>query len=134
MPGTCSVTIESFAESHYVKTFEKRHKWHWDVTRRAIIAELERIEALLLTDKADCICEQDGVAIVKVDFKVAGTKGSAKKSGNRCIVAWHKDNEKVSILLLYGKTNLPGRGKNETAVWKKMVREQYPEYRYLLKS
>ncbi len=124
-----SVKIETFAERHLIKSFQKKYKIQWDFTLRAIIAELERIDTLLLTDRAEIICDVDDIKIVKTKFKVAKTKTSAKTSGNRCIVSWRKDSQLVSILLVYGKINL--NGTNETAEWKKIIKNNYPQYKHL---
>jgi hypothetical protein len=91
MHGNYSVQIEGFAERHFIKSFEKKYKVRWDFTLRAIIAELERIDTLLLTSRAETICDAGDIKIVKTKFRVVGTKESAKTSGNRCIVAWRKD-------------------------------------------
>lgn len=125
-----SVRIEKFAERHFIKSFEKKYKTSWDVTLRAIVAELERIDTLLTTDRAETICDAGKVKIIKTKFKVAKTKESANSSGNRCIVAWHRQEQYVSVLLVYSKTDL--RGKDETKEWKKMVRENYEEYEGVL--
>ena len=125
-----SVHIEEFAERHFVKSFQKKYKKQWDPTLVSIIAELERIDNLLLTDRAETICDAGAIKIIKTKFRVAGTKESAKTSGNRCIVAWHEDKQYVAVLLVYTKTDLSG--KHETAEWTKMVKNNYPEYRNLL--
>ena len=130
MPSNISVELEQFAESHYVKTFEKKHKQHWDRTLRSICDGLERIEQLLQFDKAETICDAGTIKIIKTKFRIDGTKESAKTSGNRCIVAWHVDIIKVRILLVYGKTDIVS--KNETAAWKRLVKENYPEYKNLI--
>ena len=133
MQGNYSVQIEKFAERHFIKSFEKKYRSHWDVTLRAITAELERIDMLLLTDKAETICDSGakvgGVKIVKTKFRVFGTKESAKTSGNRCIVAWCQEKQSVSVLLVYGKTDFSGH--NETAEWQRIVKDNYPEYKHL---
>ncbi len=126
MSGNAIVVIEDFATSHFLKSFAKKYKHHWDVTQDAIIAELTRIEALLQTDKAAIIVETDTVKIIKTKFRVAGTKESAKTSGNRTIVAWHTDEHRVSVLLVYSKTDLAS--KNETTAWQKLISEHYPQY------
>ncbi|CAN5722527.1 hypothetical protein BH11PAT2_BH11PAT2_09370 [soil metagenome] len=126
MPGNFSVQIGDFAHRHFIKSFEKKYPKYWDVTLRAITAELERIDMLLERDIAETICDVEGVKIIKTKFKVAGTKESAKTSGNRCIVAWIPDKQLVHVLLVYTKTDL-GEG-NETAKWKKLVKDNYPEY------
>ncbi|MEX2012782.1 MAG: hypothetical protein WD967_00090 [Candidatus Levyibacteriota bacterium] len=130
MQSNYSVQIEKFAERHFIKSFEKKYKAHWDVTLRAIIAELERTDMLILTSRADTIYDGDGIKIVKTEFRVDRTKESAKTSGNRCIVAWNTEKQVVSILLVYGKTDLSG--KNETAEWKTIIKDNYPAYRALL--
>jgi hypothetical protein len=91
---------------------------------------LSSIGALLETERASMICEREGLQIIKTAFRVDGTKESAKTSGNRCIVAWHTEKQQVSLLLVYGKTDIPKR--NETAAWRKLVKENYPEYKQIL--
>ncbi|MCC6323515.1 hypothetical protein IT400_01850 [Candidatus Nomurabacteria bacterium] len=126
MQSNYTVQIEDFAQRHFIKSFEKKYKIHWDITLRAIVAELERIDTLLLTDRAEIVYDGGDIKIIKTKFKVVKSKESAKTSGNRCIVAWHKDNRFVFILLVYGKTDLGG-GK-ETTEWKNIVKENYPQY------
>lgn len=130
MQGNYSVEIEAFAERHFIKGFQKKYKKQWDFTLRAIIAELEHIDRLIQTDRAETIHDIDRLKIIKTKFKVAGTQESAKTSGNRCIVAWHSDKGLVSVLLVYGKTDLGG-GK-ETSNWTNLIKENYPKYKNLL--
>lgn len=130
MQGNYSVRIEDFAESHFIKKFKKKYKKHWDFTLIAIIAELERLDTFLLTDKAETIIDINDLKIVKTKFKVAGTNESAKTSGNRCIVSWYPKKQCVSVLLVYGKTDL--NGTNETAEWKRVIKDNYPEYKNIL--
>lgn len=129
MHGNYSVRIEKFAERHFIKSFEKKHKNHWDVTLRAIIAGLERIDLLINTSRAETICDVDGIKIIKTEFRVDRSKESARMSGNRCIVAWNQEKQFVSILLVYGKTDISGH--NETAQWQRIVRDNYTEYGHL---
>lgn len=129
MESNYSVQIEGFTERHFIKSFEKKYKIHWDFTLRAIIAGLEHIDNLLLTDKAEIIIDAD-IKIIKTKFKIAATKESAKTSGNRCIVAWHEENQFVSILLIYNKTDLPSSNK-ETDEWKRIIKDNYPKYKHL---
>ena len=130
MPSNHTVTIEDFAERHFVKLFKKKHSAHWDRTLESIIDGLERIDVLLSTDKAETICDAGNIKIIKTQFRIDGSKESAKTSGNRCIVAWHTDKQKVSVLLVYGKTDIASS--NETATWKKIIKENYSEYREIL--
>lgn len=126
MIGNFSVQIESFAERHFISSFKKKYKDKWDLTLTFVIQELERIDRLLLTSKAETIVDVGNIKIVKTQFRVIDTKESAKTSGNRCIVAWNIERQLVSILLVYGKTDM-GSG-NETTRWKSLIRENYPEY------
>lgn len=129
MHSNYSVQIEKFAERHFIKSFEKKYKNHWSITLRAITAELERIDALINTSRAETICDNDNIKIIKTEFRVSGTKESARTSGNRCIVAWNQAKQFVSILLVYGKTDIASH--NETAEWQKIIKENYPEYSHL---
>lgn len=125
-----SVQIEGFAERHFIKNFEKKYKSQWDVTLRSIIFGLERIDNLLKTDKASIILGDDNIKIIKSEFKIAGSKESTKTSGDRCIVAWHKKDGMVFVLLVYGKTDLSSKNK-ETNEWKNLIKNNYPKYEYL---
>ncbi len=125
-----SVQIEVFARRHFIKRFEKKYKEYWNVSLIAITAEFERIDNLLLTDKADIIIDTNNVKIIKTQFRIAGTKESAKKSGNRVIIAWHEKDKFVYILLVYGKTDLASNNK-ETEKWKKIIKNNYCQYKHL---
>ena len=129
MYSNYSVRIEKFAERHFIRSFEKKYKNHWEVTLRAIIAGLERIDLLLTTSKAETVCDVNGIKIIKTEFRVDRSKESAKTSGNRCIVAWDQKKQFVAVLLVYGKTDIAGN--NETAEWQQIVKENYPEYYHL---
>jgi hypothetical protein len=125
-----SVTIEDFAERYYIKSFQKKYKAAWETTICSVVAGLARIDMLLQTDKADLIKEVDGIKIIKTDFRVFGTKESPKTSGNRCIIAVDEKRKKVSILLVYTKTDI--KGSNETVWWKKLVSDAYTDYKWVL--
>jgi len=89
--------------------------------------EFEQIDLLFLKNIAETIIDTKDIKICKTEFKISGTPQSRHGSGNRCIVAVHKDTCKVCVLLVYGKSDLCGH--NETMEWKMLVRENYPEYR-----
>lgn len=132
MESNYSVQIEDFAERYFIKSFKKKYSSKWDVTLNAIIFQLERIDNLILTtNKATTIVDAGDIKIIKTEFKIAGSKESAKTSGNRCIVAWHTKERFVSILLVYNKTDLNSKNK-ETDEWKSIIKSNYPQYRYLL--
>ena len=124
------VVFESFAERHFIKTFAKKYKSAWDFTLKFLRLEFEQIDILFLKSIAEIIVDTKEIKICKTEFKISGTKESRRGSGNRCIVAIHKDADKVSVLLVYHKNDL-GNG-NETSAWKNLVRENYREYSNLL--
>ncbi len=130
MHGNYTVTIEHFALRHFIKSFEKKYKQHWDITLRAIMAELERLDNFLLTDKAETIISSPDIKIIKTRFKIAGSKESAKTSGNRCIIAFRNVDKNVNILLVYSKTDIALS--NETSWWKSMIKEEYVELKDII--
>jgi len=125
------VIFEPFTERHFVRTFAKKYKSAWDFTLRALTEEFEKIDILFLKSIAEYITDKKAdVVICKIEFKISGTQESRHGSGNRCIVAIHKNANKVCVLLVYNKNNLGGS--NETASWKKLIKENYPKYSNIL--
>ncbi len=123
------VTIEEFAERHFIKAFSKKYKGAWNITFSALIREFQNFDIILEKTIAEEISNKKAdIVICKTEFKVSGTLESRHASGNRCIVAKHTN--KIVVLLVYCKNDL-GRG-NETVQWKKIIKENYPEYRVLL--
>lgn len=125
------VIFTQFTQRYFIKSFRKKYKQAWNVTERALQKQYEYFDILFQKKAAETIIDSPDLKICKTNFTVAGTGTSAKKSGCRCIVAVHKDQKIVHVLLVYHKNNLP-KG-NETVQWKKMVKDNYPEYRNLLK-
>jgi hypothetical protein len=125
-----SVIIRSFAERHYLKNFNKKYSGAWAITWRAVCEELQRFDSLLETSIAEVIAKNNNIRIAKIEFRVAGTKESRKSSGNRCIVAVHQATNSVNVLFVYHKNDL-GHG-NETAQWKQIIKDNYPDYCSLL--
>ncbi len=126
MNGLYKVEIEDFAERYFIKKFRKKYKQNWERTEDAIRAMYERVDNLLEKKRANIICDVDGVRIIKSEFTIVGSNVSAKSSGNRCIAACIIDEKIVKILLVYSKNDLPEHG--ETAAWKQLITENYPEY------
>lgn len=124
------VVFEKFTERHFIKTFEKKHKGAWDITKRIITEEFRQIDYLFLKKVAEVIIDFDDIKICKTEFKIAGTEVSRHGSGNRCIVALCKSKKSVSVLLIYGKTDISS--KNETVEWKSIIKKNYTEYRRYL--
>lgn len=121
-----AVTIEPFADRHYIKNFSKKYHRAWDITIEAVISQFEHIDRLLQKDVAEVIIKSGDLKIIKSDFSVAGTHQSPKGSGNRCIIAVDETYKKVQVLLVYHKNDL-GDG-NETAQWKRIIKENYQQY------
>ncbi|MBP9817595.1 hypothetical protein KBC75_02435 [Candidatus Shapirobacteria bacterium] len=130
-----SVYIEKFADRHFVSSFAKKYKGkQWDITLIAIKEILSRYANVaprnISTDsKLDIICPCNGYILVKLDFKIAGSNVSAKSSGNRVVAAVDNENKVVKILLVYSKNDIGPP--NETAKWKKLVSENYFEFKTL---
>jgi len=111
------VTFEPFTERHFIKTFAKKYKGAWDITQRIITEEFRQIDLLFLKNTAEYITDQKAdIIICKTEFKIAGANESRHGSGNRCIVAIHKNTGKVCVLLIYHKNDIGGG--SETGIGK----------------
>lgn len=124
------VIFEPFTERHFIKSFAKKYKGAWDFTLKFLEKEFEKIDVLFLRNMAETIVDSKEIKICKTEFKIASTEQSRHSSGNRCIVALHKDTNAVCVLLVYHKNHL-GDG-NETAKWKQVIKDNYPKYKDLL--
>ena len=112
----------SFAERHYAKTFAKKYKNSWLETRDNIDEVCKRIDRMLDFDRADLIYSVEYYKLVKLDFAVAGTRISPKKSGNRCLLFVDEELRHVQILIAYSKNDIGPP--NETAKWKQIIKAQ----------
>jgi hypothetical protein len=131
MSTNYTVIIEPFAERHFIRTFAKKYKKAWSFTLSALIREFQSFDVILEKTIAEEITDRNAdVVICKTEFKISGTQRSRRASGNRCIVAKHKNTNEVCVLLVYHKNDL-GSG-NETANWKNIIKKNYPEYENLL--
>lgn len=126
-----AVSVEEFAEVHYIKRFRKKYLNAWTVTESSLIGMCARIKTLIGTgNKVEIISTSGDIQILKGEFRVAQTKESAKSSGNRFIIAVNNHDCVVKILLVYSKSDVSG--KHETVWWKNEVAENFPEYRSML--
>jgi len=126
------VVVEKFAERHYISKFKKKYKKAWDITWNAIAEQFKRIETLIgVNDIVEIIAVVDDVMICKTEFRIAGPGKSRHASGNRCIIAVRRSMAVVHVLLVYSKGDIGGG--NETASWKSLIRDNYPEYRDILR-
>jgi len=122
-----AVVIEQYAERHFISSFKKKYKGAWDATWVGIHEEFKRIDTLIgQTNIAETITQSGEIRICKTEFRIHDTQKSRHASGNRCVVAVHKNTNIVYVLLVYHKNDLGGG--NETENWKKLVRENYPRY------
>jgi hypothetical protein len=101
-----------YAKRHYLKRFEKEYRGkQWDITVESIIQDLARIKTsnsdLQKTRQVDELWHKDDYWIFKYDFRVAQTKESTKSSGNRCVAFMDNATNKIIVLIIYGKGDLP---------------------------
>lgn len=124
--GRCLVQFDPYTKRHYIKNIANRHSdRQWQATQKSIEFVLEHIEQYILTDKAETIHVSDSGRIVKLYFKVAGTKDSPKSSGNRAIVFLNDKLCVARVLLIYSKKEICEP--NETVKWQKVIDDQFPE-------
>ena len=107
-----TVEFSDYARHHYLKRFEKDYKGkQWDVTAASILQDLARIKTsdsdLQRTQQVDELWHKDSFWIFKYDFRVAQTRDSTKSSGNRCIAFLNNAENRIMILIVYGKNDLP---------------------------
>ena len=119
------IEITPAAEKRYIKKFEKRRKNKWGVALIALSEAAKRIDALLLTDKAEVLHAINGHRLVKIYFTIAGSGQSAKASGHRCIVYLENRLKTAQILLTYSKNEIGSP--NETSKMRAQIRENHPE-------
>ena len=131
MSTSYKVTIEAFAETHYLKKMKKKYKQSFEMPWKAFLFMLAKFELLLDKDNTNPICKAgENIVICKTEFKVM-PKESTKSSGNRCIVSQDKLKKEIRVLLIYHKSDI--RGANETSWWKRVVSGNYAEYKKYLK-
>jgi hypothetical protein len=120
-----SCAWRAFAERHYAKVFSKKYKNSWILTRDIITDQCRRIDSMLAYARADLIYDNGFEKIIKLDFSVAGTRISAKSSGNRCILYVDEVMRHVDVLVAYSKNDIGPP--NETTKWKQAIKENYPD-------
>jgi hypothetical protein len=106
------VGFSDYAKRHYLKRFEKDYRGkQWDITVESIFQDLARIKTsdsdLQKTQQVDELWHKDEYWIFKYDFRIAQTKESTKSSGNRCIAFLDNTANKITILIIYSKSDLP---------------------------
>lgn len=131
MSSSYAIVVEKFAERHYIAKFRKKHKNAWNITWSAIVEQFKRIESLIgVNNIVEIITDAGNITICKTEFRIAGPGKSRHASGNRCIIAVRKSTAVVHVLLVYSKGDISEL--NETAEWKSIIKDTYPDYRNLL--
>ena len=102
------VVFSAYAERHYMKRFAKDYKGkRWTLTQDSIFQELKRVHNLQKTQQVDQLKTGADCLLFKYDFAVAQTGVSPKGSGNRCIVFLDIATRLETVLVVYGKGDLP---------------------------
>jgi hypothetical protein len=126
-----TVEFSDYAKRHYLKRFEKDYKGRqWEVTLESILQDMARMKTsdsdLQRTGQVDELWHKDSYWIFKYDFRVAQTKESTKSSGNRCIAFLDISSNKIEILMIFGKGDLP-KNKGEQAFIKQTLDENFKD-------
>ena len=122
------VMFSAYADKHYIKRFAKDYKGkRWIVTQDSIFQDLKRIHALAATQQVDELRRGENCLLFKYDFAVAQTNISPKASGNRCLIFLDTKKQLQTVLLAYGKGDLP-KNQPETVYLLDIVRQEFPDF------
>lgn len=121
------VIFSPYAERHYIKRFAKYYKdRQWAVTQDSIFQDLKRIHALTASQQVDELKHGEDCILFKYDFAVAQTKVSPKASGNRCLVLLDTPRQLQTVLLVYGKGDIP-KNQQETSYILGVAQSEFSE-------
>lgn len=125
------VSYRDYARTHFRKEFEKNYKGkQWEKTENSFYEDLRRIRMPNNTTQKSMQIDQlkykDNYWIFKYDFRIAGTNQSTKSSGNRIVGFIDYKSNKLEILLIYGKNDLP-KNMGETAFIEQTTKNVYPD-------
>jgi len=102
------IVFSDYAARHFIKRFAKSYPGkQWLVTQQSIFDSLRRVHTIQQTQQVDELKRGAECLLFKYDFAVAKTNVSAKASGNRCVVFLDIKSLQQTVVLLYGKTDLP---------------------------
>ena len=132
-----NVSYKEYAKSHFLKEFEKKYRGkQWEKTESSIFEDLARLRMINNTtqqsSQIDQLKHKDQYWLFKYDFRIAGTNQSTKSSGNRIVGFINNNENKLEILLIYNKTDLP-KNKKETQYIEDTISENYQEILALFK-
>jgi hypothetical protein len=132
-----TVKFSDYAQHHYLRRFEKNYPGRqWEITVESIVQDLARIKTsdsdLQKTQQADELWHKGGYWIFKYDFRVAQTKESTKSSGNRCVAFLDNAANKIEILVIFGKGDLP-KNIGEQAFIEQTLNQRFRDYLSLVR-
>ena len=132
-----AVKFSDYARRHFLKRFEKDYSGkQWDVTVESILQDMSRIKTgdsdLQKTQQVVQLWQKDNYWIFKYDFRVAQTKESTKSSGNRCVAFLDNAANKIIILIIYGKGDLP-KNTGEQAFIEQTLSNEFRDYMSLVR-
>jgi hypothetical protein len=90
------------------------------------LEQLKRVHAIQDSTKVDELKRGSGCLLFKFDFAVAQTNVSPKASGNRCMVFLDAETHQQTILVAYGKGDIP-KNQPESQWGLKMVETHFPD-------
>jgi hypothetical protein len=103
-----TVKFSGYAKSHYQKRFEKDYKGRqWDVTVESILQDMARIKTS--------------------DSDLQKMQQVTKSSGNRCIAFLDNAANRIEIMLIFGKGDLP-KNIGEQAFIEQTLKENFRDY------
>jgi len=123
-----TVKFSDYAKSHFLKRFQKDYRGkQWDITVESIFQDMARIKTsdsdLQRTGQVDELWHKDCCWIFKYDFRVAQTKESTKSSGNRCVAFLDNAENKIEILVIFGKGDLPKNTGEQAFIEQTLIKE-----------
>ena len=129
-----AVEFSDYAEKHFLKEFRKNYKGvQWKMTEDAIMDDLMHLSHggydLQKTQQVDELWHDGNIWVFKYDFRVAKTKVSAKTAGNRVVGVLDIDANRIEIVMIYSKTDLP-KNMSETQFIKGVLNENCPGVRW----
>jgi len=121
------IFFDDYALRHYIKRFAKDYKGkRWLVTQDSIFQDLKRVHEMQKSQQVDELKSGTNCKLFKYDFAVAQSGVSPKASGNRCIVFLDTTKHRESVLLVYGKGDLP-KNQHETQYIFSTVEREFAE-------
>jgi hypothetical protein len=128
MSDSYRVSVNEYCDRNYIKDFVKKYSQkRWSVAEEAIRRRVKRPEKTEREDgDFELICAKDNRKIYKGGFKIPKTDTSVKNSGNRFITYVNTKSKQSHVLLIYKKQDHV-KGNHETAWWRGIIGDVYPE-------